>query len=173
MIWRSAPSTMRSRASVKSASVTTSWLRRAASSAAGWLDGHAAVEAPGAQQRLVEHLGAVGRADDDDAGRGVEPVHLGEDLVERLLALVVAAAEAGGARRPRPADGVELVDEHDRGRGLLGLLEQVAHARGPDADDGLDELRGGHGEERHVGLAGDGAGKQRRAGPGRAREQDA
>ena len=53
------------------------------------------------------------------------------------------------------------------GRGLLGLLEQVAHARGADADDGLDELRGRHREERRLGLARDGAGQQRLARAGR------
>ena len=42
----------------------------------------------------------------------VEAVHLDEQLVEGLLALVVAAAEAGAAVA---ADGVDLVDEHDRG----------------------------------------------------------
>ncbi len=42
---------------------------------------------------------------------GAEAVHFAEDLVERLLALVVPAAEAGAAL---PADGVDFVDEHDR-----------------------------------------------------------
>ena len=39
---------------------------------------------------------------------GLEAVHLAEDLVERLLALVGAAADAGAAHA---ADGVDLVDE--------------------------------------------------------------
>ena len=72
----------------------------------------------------------------------LEAVHLREDLVERLLALVVAAAERAGAGGARAADGVELVDEDDRRRRLLGLAEQVSHARGADADDRLDELGG-------------------------------
>jgi hypothetical protein len=48
----------------------------------------------------------------------LEAVHLGEDLVERLLALVVAA---GDARAALPADGVDLVDEDDARRRLLRL----------------------------------------------------
>ena len=63
------------------------------------LHGDPAVEAPGAQQRGVERVGAVRRGDHDHAGVALEAVHLGEDLVQRLLALVVAAAEA--RRRPR------------------------------------------------------------------------
>src|ERR687898_159897 len=38
------------------------------------------------------------------------------------------------------ADRVDLVDEDDAGGVLLGLLEQVAHTRGADADEHLDEV---------------------------------
>ena len=40
------------------------------------------------------------------------------------------------------ADGVELVDEDDRRRRFLRLLEEIAHARSADADDRLHELGG-------------------------------
>ena len=91
-------------------------------------------------------------------------------MVERLLALVVAAAEAGTAVT---ADCVDFVDEDDAGRILLRLFEHVAHAAGADADEHLDEVRSGDGEERHISLAGNGAGKQRLAGAGRADQQQA
>src|SRR4029079_18092031 len=84
--------------------------------------------------------------------------------------LVIAAAEAGAAM---PADGIDLVDEDDAGGILLGLLEHVAHARGADADEHLDEVGAGDGEEGHVGLAGNGACYQRLAGAGRANQQSA
>src|SRR5262249_32995409 len=125
------------------------------------------------EQRLVEPVRPVRRADHDDAGGRIEAVHLGEDLVQSLLALVVAAAEAGRAGRARAADGVELVDEDDRLAGLLGLLEEVAYARGADADDRLDELRRGLGEEGDVRLAGDGPCEQRLARAGGPGEEDA
>src|SRR5580765_995563 len=167
---RSAPSTMRSRASVKSDSSTCSWFLRAASSAASFARlARSAPTMPG----VVEDVRTVGRADHDHVGGGVEPVHLGQDLVQRLLALVVAAAEAGHAGGARAADRVQLVDEHDRGRLGLGLREQVADARGADADDRLDELGRRHGEERRVGLAGHRPREQRLARAGRACEQDA
>jgi hypothetical protein len=89
-----------------------------------------AVEAAGAQQRRVEDVGPVGGRHHHDALGGLEAVHLGQHLVERLLALVVAAAEAGAALA---ADGVDLVDEDDRLAHLAGGLEQVAHAAGADA----------------------------------------
>ncbi len=71
------------------------------------------------------------------------------------------------------ADRVDFVDEHDaRGR-LLGLLEHVADAAGADADEHLDEVRTGNGEERNARLTGDGAREQRLAGAGRADQQRA
>ena len=100
----------------------------------------------------------------------LEAVHLDQQLVQRLLALVVAAAEA---RAALAADRVDLVDEHDAGRVLLRLLEHVAHARRADADEHLDEVGAGDREERHLGLAGDRAREQRLAGAGRADHQHA
>ena len=139
----------------------------------GRLHGHPPVEAPRAQQRRIEHLGPVGRGDHDHPDRGVEAVHLGEDLVERLLALVVPAAEAADRAGAGAADRVELVDEDDRRRRLLGLLEEIAHPGGANADEQLDELRGGDREERHLRLPGERPGQQRLAGPGRAGQQHA
>ena len=129
-----------------------------------------AVEAARAQQRRVEHVGTVGRGDDDDAFIGLEPVHLDQQLVERLLALVIAVAEAGAAMA---ADGVDFVDEDDARRRFLGLFEHVADAACADADEHFDEVRTGDGEEGHARLAGDGAGEQGLAGAGRADQQRA
>ncbi len=136
----------------------------------GRVDADLPVEAAGAQDRGVEHIRAVGRGDQDDVGLDVEAVHLDQQLVEGLLALVVAAADAGTAVA---ADRVDLVDEDDGRRVLLGLLEQVAHAAGADADEHLDEVGAGDRVERHARLTRDGAGQQGLAGAGRAVQQHA
>jgi len=91
---------------------------------------HLAVETAGTQQRGIEHVGTVGRRDQDHAFIGFEAVHLDQQLVERLFTLVIAAAKA---RTAMAADRVDFVDEDDAGRVLLGLLEHVAHAAGADA----------------------------------------
>ena len=143
---------------------------RLAAGLVGQVDDDAPVEAAGPQQRLVEHVGLVGRGQHDDALAAREAVHLGEDLVQRLLLLARAADRNLSARAP---DRVDLVDEDDRGRVLARLLEQIAHARRADADDHLDELRGAHREEGHARLAGDRPREQRLAGAGRADEQHA
>ena len=111
-----------------------------------------AVEPARTQQSRVEHVGPVGGGDQDDAFVGLKAVHLDQQLVEGLFALIVAAAETGAAMA---ADRIDFVDEDDAGRVLLRLFEHVAHAAGADADEHLHEIRARNGEERHVRLAGD------------------
>src|SRR5262245_42976324 len=134
------------------------------------VDDDAAVEAARAQERGIENVGTVGRRNENDAFVRLEAVHLDEELIERLLALVVAAAEAGAAMA---ADRVDLVDEHDAGSVLLPLLEQVADARRADADEHLDEVRAADREERYVRFAGDRAREQRLARSRRPHQQNA
>ena len=107
---------------------------------------------------------------DDDALARVEAVHLGQQLVERLLALLVAAHRRLDADL---AERVELVDEDDARRLGFGLREQIAHPRRADADEHLDELGAAQAEERHLGLAGHRARQQRLAGARRPDQQHA
>ena len=136
----------------------------------GPVHGDAPVEAAGTQQRLVQHLGPVGGAQHDDALAGVEAVQLRQQLVQRLLPLVVAAEAAGVTGL---ADGVDLVDENDAGGNLGGLLEQVTDTAGADAHKHLHKVRAGDREEGHARFAGHGLGQQRLTGTGRAHQQRA
>ena len=128
------------------------------------------IEAARPQQRRIEDVRPVGRREQDHAFIRFEPVHLDEQLIERLLALVVPAAQPGAAMAP---DGIDFVDEDDTGRVRLALLEQITHARGADADEHLDEIGARHREERPARFARDGLGEQRLAGPRRPHQQGA
>jgi hypothetical protein len=136
----------------------------------GPVDDHAPVEAPRSQQRRIEDIGPVRGGDDHDGLALVEAVHLDEELIQRLLALIVAAAEAGAALA---TDGIKLVNENYRGRVLLRIFEETAHARGADAHEHLDELGGRDAEKGHAGLAGDGPRQQRLPGTRGADQQHA
>ena len=131
---------------------------------------HAAVETAGAKQRRIQHVGAVGRRHQDDAFVRFEAVHLHQQLIQGLLALIVSAAEAGAAMA---SHGVDFVDEDDARGVLLALFEQIAHAAGAHADEHLHEVGTRDGEERHAGFASDGAGEQGLTGSGRSDEQNA
>ncbi len=131
----------------------------------GQRHGDLPIEPSGTQQRRVEGLGPVGRGEDNHALGRVEPVHLGQQLVERLLTLVVTTADETGP--PLAPDSVDLIDEDD-GRGAFAcLVEQVADAGGADPHEHFDEPGAAHRQERHLGLTGDRSGEQRLAGTGR------
>src|SRR5205807_5799536 len=102
----------------------------------GEIDDDAPIEAAGTEQRGIENVGTVRSGDEDDAVVRFEAVHFDEELVQRLLALVVSAAEAGAAVT---ADRVDFIDEDDARRVFLALFKEVAHARGADADEHLHE----------------------------------
>ena len=131
-------------------------------------DRNLAVEAARAQQRRIQDVRAVGGGDEDYAFAVTKAVHFYQELVEGLLALIVATAGTGTALA---AHGVNLVHEDNAGAIFLRLLEQVAHAGGTHADEHLHKVRTGDGIERHAGLAGHGAGKQSLTGTRRAVEQ--
>jgi len=129
------------------------------------------VEAPGPQQGRIEDLRPIGRRKQHDSARRVEPVEFRQQLVQGLLALVMTAD--AGECAPRTTEGIELVDEDDRGRLRTRLLEQIPHPRGTDADEHLDELGAADGEERYAGLPGHRPRQQRLAGTRRADQQHA
>ena len=79
---------------------------------------------PGRRMR-GEDVRPVGGRDDDDALVRLKAVHLGEELVEGLLALVVPASET---RASVTSNGINLVNEHDAGCVFLALLEQISNA---------------------------------------------
>ena len=96
--------------------------------AVGTIDDDLAVEAARPKQRRIENIRPVRRRDQDDVVFHLEAVHLDQELVQRLLPLVVPTAEP---RTTMPPDRVDLVDEDDARRRLLRLLEQIPHPRAP------------------------------------------
>ncbi len=128
------------------------------------------VETTWPEQCRIKHVRPVrGRNDDDRIGLG-KPVHFAENLIERLLALVVTTAKS---RTSLATDGVNFIDEDDRRRRFLGLLEQIADATRPHANEHLDELRAAHGKKGHPRLASNSPRQEGLARPGRPVEQHA
>ena len=136
----------------------------------GVIDHDLPVKPAGTQQRRIQNIRTVGGRHDNDALVGREAVHFNQQLVERLLALIVTAAQAGAAMT---ADRVDLIDENNGRRVLLRLIKQVADTARADADEHLYKVGTGDGEERHACLAGYRTGQQRLAGAGRANQQNA
>ena len=82
------------------------------------------VKSAGPQKRGIQHLGPVRCGQDQQTLGGVKAIHLGKQLIQGLLALVISPVMGITGL----ADGVNLIDENNTGGVLLRLLEQVAHA---------------------------------------------
>ena len=134
------------------------------------VDEHVAVEATGPEEGGVERLWTVRGRHHDHAAVAPEAVHLHEQGVERLLALVVAADDA---RATGLSESVELVDEDDAGGLRLGLLEHVADAGSPDSDEHLHEVTAGEPKKRDTRLPRDRLGEKCLAGARGADEKHA
>src|SRR5690349_21406797 len=98
---------------------------------------HNSVESARSQQCPVEHVGPIRSGDHHDAGALVKAVHLHEDLIECLLALVIGVAQT---RSTLTTDGVNFVDEDDARGTFASFVEQIAYTTGADADEHLDEF---------------------------------
>src|SRR5690606_2054961 len=96
--------------------------------------------------------------------------HLDQQLVERLLALIVAAAQAGATLA---TDRVDFIDENDARGLLLGVLEHIANTRRTHTDEHLNEIRARDAEERHLGFTGYRLRKQGLTGSRRTNQQHA
>ena len=136
----------------------------------GTVDLNLTVKAAGTEQSGVEHVGTVGGGDDHNTLVRTESVHFHEQLVERLLALVVTATEA---RASLATDGVDLVDEDDGRACLAGGLEEVTDAGSTHTDVHLYEIRARDGEEGNTGFSCNGLGQKGLTRTGRAHQEDA
>lgn len=76
------------------------------------------VKAPRPQQGTVQDVSPVGGCDDNDAGVALKAVHLRQQLIQRLLALIIASAHASSTGA---AHGIDLIHEDNAGSILLGL----------------------------------------------------
>src|SRR5450755_1541766 len=136
----------------------------------GLVQHDAAIETTRTQQRLIEHIGTIGRGYDHDVRLLIKTIHLDEELVQRLLALVIAA-RTGIATLA--TNGVNLINEENAGGVLFRFLEQVAHAGSAYAHKHLHKLGATDAIECHVRLTRDGTRDQCLASAGRADQQDA
>ena len=98
---------------------------------------HLTVEAAWAQQSCIQNIRAVGGRHHDHAEVGFKAIHLHQHLVERLLALIIATAQA---RAALAAYGINLVDENNARRIFLGVFKHVAHPRCAHAHEHFHEI---------------------------------
>ena len=87
---------------------------------------HAAVKATRPQQRRIKHIRPVRCCHQNDAFVRLEAIHLDQQLVQRLLALVVSAAKTCATM---PSYSVNFINEDDARGILLALLKEITNPR--------------------------------------------
>lgn len=87
---------------------------------------HLAVETTRAQQCGIQHIGTVGRGNNDHTLVAFKPVHLHQQLIECLLSLIVSTTKTGAAVA---TDRVDLVNKDDTG-GRVSSPARTCRAHG-------------------------------------------
>ena len=116
------------------------------------------VKASCTQKCLVKNISTVGSGKDDDTTIGTKTVHLGKQLVEGILALIVATCYV--IATTSTTYGIYLVDEDNARTLLLGLTKKVANTTGTDTNEHFHKIRTAHREERHISLTCHSLGKE-------------
>ena len=111
---------------------------------------HTAVKTAGAGQRRVKGFRPVGGRQNDHAGIALKAVHLGQKLVQGLLALIVAAHTAAVSLL---ANGIDLINKNNARGFFLCLFEQITNLGCAHAHEHFHKFRAGNGEKRHICLA--------------------
>ena len=123
------------------------------------------IKPPRPSQRLVDRLRPVRRRDHHEVRTRLQSIHQRQQLRdEALLRLALHPVALGG-------DRIDLIDEHDRGRGLGRLLEHLAQPRLGLPVSGAHDLRPVDQKELRIRFVGDRACQPRLARSRRAIEQ--
>src|SRR6516164_2433102 len=107
----------------------------------GAVNQHLSIESPSPKQGGVQNFRSICCRQQNNAGTRIETIELGQQLVECLFLLVMAAENTSN---PATTKRVQFVDENDAWRGLSCLLKKVPHTRCADADKQLDKFRPGN-----------------------------
>ena len=123
------------------------------------------IEAAAPTDGRIKGIGPIGGCNYYYLSSGGKAVHKGQELSHHTPLQVAGHLLAFGC------DGVDLINEDDRGSGFSGLLEDLAQPLLAFSIELGDDLRTGDGNEVGVGLAGHGPGDERLSRAGRSVQQ--
>ncbi len=109
---------------------------------------NSSVETTRTKKCLIQNLRSVSRRKDQDSLRRIKTIHLGKELVQGLLTLIISAIAAVSAL----TDCIDLIDKDDTRCIFLCLTEEVSYSGCTNTDEHLYEIRTCQGEERHMCL---------------------
>ena len=114
------------------------------------LNRNTAIKTSRTQQRLVQRFRTVGSCQNNYTLAAVKAVHFAQQLIQSLLAFIIAAELAVITAF---ADGIDFIDKYYARCLFLRLLKQIAHAGSAHADEHFYKFTAADAEERHLGFA--------------------
>ncbi|OPZ71556.1 MAG: hypothetical protein BWY82_01677 [Verrucomicrobia bacterium ADurb.Bin474] len=123
----------------------------------GQVDHNLTVKTAWPQQCTVQDIRAIGCSNDDHPFVSIKTVHLDQQRIQGLLALVVSSAQAGSTLT---ANCVNLIDENQARRILATLFEHIPNPGGAHPDKHFNKIGTRNGEKRHIRLTGHSFGQQ-------------
>jgi hypothetical protein len=121
------------------------------------VDSDLSVETARTKQSRIKNVDTICGGNGNDTGVSVETIHLDQNLVDSLFALVVTPALTTTALT---SDGINLINEDDAGGVLLCLAKDVTDTGSSHTDKHLYKLGTRDTDERNTGLSGNSLGEK-------------
>ena len=109
------------------------------------------VKTSGTQQRRIKDVSTIRSSQDNHTTIRAKTVHLRQQLVESILAFIIATHRK--VFRTRTPHSINLIDKDDTRSLVLSLSKKVTHTTRAHADEHLYKVRAAHREERYISLA--------------------
>ena len=116
---------------------------------------YCSIETTRSDQSWVEQFCSVSSSQNDDILSALKSIHFDQELVQCLIRLQIAVHGLASFL----SNGIDFVNENDRGFFLLSLLENPSYSLGSDSDEHFDKFRAAGKEERNSGLTSYGLGQ--------------
>ena len=100
-------------------------------------DGNLTIKATWTQQSLIKNVNPICSCHDHDRLTRIEPIQFYQELVERLVAFVIASY----THRAFAANGIKFIQEDDTGGSLTRLCKKIAHSTGSNTHEHLNKFR--------------------------------
>ena len=113
----------------------------------------APVKTPRTKQCTIQHIRTIGCCHYNNVCALFKAIHLGKDLIESLLALVVTTTESGTATLA--PDSINLINKDDARCITFCFGKEITHTAGTNTYEHFYKLRSGNRKERYARFARD------------------
>ena len=103
------------------------------------------------KKRLIQNLRTVRSTQYQNTLRSIETIHLRQQLVQRLLTLLITSTVFTVTASP---NGINFIDKNNTWCILGCFLKQISYTGSSDTDIQFNKVRSGKREERHLGFSG-------------------